>query len=435
MVVTETVSTRRAWYVLIVIIITAFAASINRQILFLIVEPLKMEMSLSDSDIGILTGLAPGLLAGAGAIFLGWLADHAPRHLLLGICIIIWSIATAGLGVAFTFVGFLAGVLALALGETALTPVANSLIPDIFAGRPRVIANLIYFAAGVIAVGMGATSGGALLSWVQVNETVLPAMLQSLAYWRSAFIIVAALGLPVALLVFSIGNIKRRSANDENFHEYRSLLHYAQEHGVAAFGLYAAIAMTTFAGLAVMSWSPTYIIRVFGATPAEVGFALGIAATVGGLSGVAIAALIISRMLTLYGPLAPRHLYKYAMLLTIIPAMLQLLATSAMHAYVLYGAQIMFANLGIALSSTMIQDISPAKYRGRMFGVSILLIAVISSVGPFAVGLISDQFAGEPRGLLWAILIVLVPALILSALFIGLTNRQYQVTAERLAIN
>jgi MFS family permease len=95
----------------------------------------------------------------------------------------------------------------------------------------------------------------------------------------------------------------------------------------------------------------------------------------------------------------------------------------------------MFANLGTALSSTMIQDISPAKYRGRLFGISVLLITVVSSVAPFVVGLISDQFGAEPRGLLWAMLLVVVPALILSALSISFTNKQYKITAANLAIN
>jgi MFS family permease len=429
------ISSRRAWYILAVIIIATFAASINRQILFLIIEPLKLEMSLSDADIGILTGLAPGLLAGTGALLLGWLTDRTPRHLLLGICILIWSVATAGLGIAFTFVGFLFGVLALALGETVVSPVANSLMPDVFAGRRRVLANLIFFAAGGIAVGMGAAASGSLLNWVQLNETLLPSVLQSLTYWRSAFMIVAAAGIPVALLAFTIGHIRRRSAGDKNFNDYTSLQHYAREHGVAAIGLYTAIAFTSFGGLAVMSWTPSYVIRVFEVTPAQAGFALGISATIGGLSGVAIAALLISKMFSRYGSLAPRHLYKYSMLLIIVPAMLQLLASNATHAYILYGVQIMFANLGTALSSTMIQDISPAKYRGRLFGISVLLITVVSSVAPFVVGLISDQFGAEPRGLLWAMLLVVVPALILSALSISLTNKQYKITAANLAIN
>lgn len=431
----DDIQARRAWYILAVLIVTTFAASINRQILFLIVEPLKLEMSLSDADIGILTGLAPGILAGSGALLLGWLTDRMPRHLLLAACIVVWSVATAGLGLAYTFAGFLVGVLALALGETALTPVANSLIPDVFAGRRRVLANLVYFGAGGIAVGMGTAFSGLLLRWVQENVISLPVLLQPLTYWRSAFLLVALAGIPVALLVLGIGHIRRRVASEAPEKAITSLGQYARAHGIAATGLYAAIAFTSFGGLAVMAWTPSYIIRLYGVSPAEVGFALGISSTLGGLLGAGLAALVITRLITRYGVLAPRHLYKYAMLLTIVPALLQLYATSVTQAYLLVAIQILLVNLGMALSSTMIQDISPSTYRGRLFGISVLIVTLVSSVAPFIVGLISDQFGAEPRGLLWAILLVVVPALALSALSIALTNRHYQITAANLAIN
>lgn len=431
----QPVAARRAYFVLLVLIVTTFAAGINRQLLILIIEPLKLEMSLSDSDIGLLAGLAPGVIAGGGAIILGWLTDHMARHVLLGICIIIWCVAAASLGVAFTFLSFLLGVMMLALAQTAVGPVTNSLIPDVFTETRRVRANLIFYGASVIAAGLGAAVSGALLSWVQENAALLPAPLSQLPYWRSALVIVAVIGIPVALLVLMIGPVKRRAGSGEGQNAYDSLARYAKENGVAVFGLYAAIGLSTFAGMSVMAWAPSHIVRVFEATPGEVGFALGISVMVGGFAGVIIAALSITKLLRLYGPLAPRHLFQYAMLLTIFPGLLQLLSTSAMQSYVLYGVQIMFANLGFALSSTMIQDISPAKYRGRMFGISILLIAAISSSGPFVVGLISDQFVTDPKGLLWAMLLVVVPALILSALCVNLTNAKYRITVERLAIN
>lgn len=429
------ITPRRAWYVLGVLIVTTFAASINRQILFLVVEPLKAEMQLSDADIGILTGLAPGILAGGGALLLGWLTDRTARHLLLGVCILLWSVATAGLGLAYTFAGFLVGVLALALGETALTPVANSLMPDLFAGARRVHANLLFFAAGGISVGMGAAASGLLLQAVDTHAAALPVALQGLTYWRSAFVLVALAGLPVAVLVFSIGHVRRRSAGQDEEQACTSLRHYARDHGVAATGLYAAMACTSFAGLAVMSWTPSYIVRLYGISPADAGFALGLSATAGGVLGAALAALLIGRLLPRYGTLAPRHLYKYAMLLTCVPALLQLGATSVNQAYALYAAQILLANLGMALSSTMVQDISPAHYRGRLFGMSVLLVTLVSALAPFVVGVLSDQFPGRPEGLLWAILLVAIPALLLAALAIGLTNRHYQSTAATLAIN
>ena len=166
-------SSGKRWAVLAILAVVTLAAAINRQLLFLVIEPLKGELGFSDRDIGVLTGLAPGLLAGLGVVVLGWLTDRTERHILLAVCIVVWSFATAELGLAYTFSGFLLGIMALALGETAVTPVANSLIPDIFDGQLRIRANLIYHVIGGIAVGLGSLISGLLLGWLQETGFVL----------------------------------------------------------------------------------------------------------------------------------------------------------------------------------------------------------------------------------------------------------------------
>jgi len=425
----------RSWYILAVVIAVTFAASINRQILFLIIEPLKAELALSDADIGILTGLAPGILAGGGALLLGWLTDRYQRHILLGVCILAWSVATAFLGVAYSFVGFLIGVLALALGETALAPVSNSLIPDIFSGARRIQANLLLFTAGGISVGIGAAASGALLSWVQTSEFTLLGFSPDLVYWRTAFELVAMAGIPVAILAFSIGRLERRKNNFNGAADYRSLSHYAQDHWIAASGLSLAIALISSAGLAVMAWTPTYVIRVYAVSPAEAGFALGLTSTIATLAGVCTAALLIRKLLPRFGTLAARYLFQYSILLTMVPTLLHLLATTTLQVYSLFGVQIMLASIGTALSSTMLQDISPAKYRGRLFGIHVLLVTIVSSLAPWIVGFISDQFGPDPKGLLKAIVLFAVPAMFLAVVSVGTTNRQYAVTTGKLAHN
>jgi len=83
----------------------------------------------------------------------------------------------------------------------------------------------------------------------------------------------------------------------------------------------------------------------------------------------------------------------------------------------------------------MLQDISPAKYRGRLFGIQVLLVTIVSSLAPWIVGFISDQFGPDPKGLLKAIVLFAVPAMFLAVVSVGTTNRQYAVTTGKLAHN
>jgi len=418
------------WAVLAILAVVTIAAAINRQLIFLVIEPLKAELGFSDSDIGVLTGLAPGLLAGLGVFVLGWLTDRTERHILLAICIVVWSFATAELGLAYTFSGFLLGIIALALGETAVTPVANSLIPDIFDGQLRIRANLIYHVIGGIAIGLGGLISGLLLGWVQATGFAL-AFLPELSYWRTAFELVALLGIPLAVLVLCIGRINRRgSAEGIAYAGYNSSLQqYFRHHGRVAVSLYISLALTIFAGMAVMSWTPSFIIRLYDVSPADVGFAVGLATVIGSISGAGAAALFVFRAQTKMGALAPRILFQIAILLVAIPLVLQLYASTAQEAYILYGLQIFFANTGLALSAHMVQNISPSSLRGRLFGIYGLVGALLSSLAPLFTGMLSDSLQTYDRGLVMAVVLVSVPALVVAAGVMRATNQTYQAAS------
>lgn len=426
--------TLRAWYILFVLVMVTFAAGLNRQILFLVVEPLKAEMLVSDSQIGILIGIAPGILAGAGALLLGWLTDRTSRHYLLAACVVFWSSATALLSVATNYSVFFTGVMFLALGETALGPICSSITPDIFPGKSRVTANLIFAAAGSASAGLGTAASGALLGWVQNHIADVPTIIQSLSYWRVAFLVIAIAGVPMALLSASIGQVARTSIHSNSTAGLETLKSYFRAHWKTALGLYVAIGLFSFAGNAVMSWTPTYIIRMYQVSAAEVGFSIGLSAALGGMAGIAAAFLVFRKVSEAFGTSAPRQMFIASMVALLIPTLLHLTASTATFVFVLVGVQIFLASFGSALITTMIQDISPAKLRGQLFGVSALVITVISSLSPFAVGLISDQLPNGPKSLLWAITLVVVPSVIAAALSLWKTTSAFKGTNAILAI-
>ena len=127
----------RRWIVLGMIMTAAVSGSINKQMFPLIVGPLKADMGLSDAQIGIITGLAPGLLSGVATLGLGWLADRTARQWLLAVSILGWSAATVVMGTATSFIGLVIGAFALSMGEMALLPIFNSAVPDMFPDRMR----------------------------------------------------------------------------------------------------------------------------------------------------------------------------------------------------------------------------------------------------------------------------------------------------------
>lgn len=424
----------RAWYILLILIFVSFSAGINRQILFLVIEPLKAEMKVSDSQIGILIGIAPAMLAGAGALMLGWLTDRTSRHVLLAVCVLFWSAATALLSAATDYSVFFVGVMFLALGETSLGPICSSITPDLFPGKSRVTANIIFAAAGSASAGIGIAASGALLGWMQSHYTELPVLIQSLSYWRTAFLVVAIAGIPLALLSLGIGPVERKSINTSVETSLETLKSYFLAHWKTALGLYVAIGLFSFAGNAVMSWTPTYIIRVYKLSPADVGFSMGLYAAVGALAGIGAAYVVYRKVGDKHGSSAPRLMFSGAMIALLVPTLLHLAASNASTVFLLVGIQIFLASFGSALITTMIQDISPPNLRGQLFGISALVITLLSSVSPLGVGLISDQLPNNDNALLWAITVVVIPSVLAAAISIWKTTAAFNKTTSTISI-
>jgi MFS family permease len=420
----------RAWYALSVIIVATLLGFVDRQVLVLVAEPLKHEMSLTDSQFGILLGLGPGLFAALGAIALGWLSDHMPRQLVLAACILAWSAATAASGLAANFWQLLLATVAIALGEAALTPVIFSMVPDMFPGRSRTTANLILFASIVIGAGLGFALGGGAMAYVESHRSELPAALRGLAAWRIAFFVVALPGVPVSLAVAAIGSVRRTVATSAE-QRSGSLRTYLRRHGGALGGVCAATSLCTLA-VAATGWLPIYIMRTFKETQAQAGVGLGAAVGGGALAGILISGFVVRLLSRRYGHNAPPAAYVAFMLIALPLVVLQAFAQTSMQSYVLFGLQMAASTGASALVPNMLQDLSPAGLRGRVLASCTLVTSLAAAAAPVLVGSVSDALVG-PRALVWSIVLVGAPSLAAGVLMMHLTGGAFRRASEELA--
>ncbi|MGH8322314.1 MAG: MFS transporter, partial [Steroidobacteraceae bacterium] len=202
-------STGHAWYALAVLVLATLFGFVDRQILVLVVEPLKHDLSLRDVQIGTLQGLGPALFSVLAAMPLAWLSDRFERSVVLWVCVLFWSVATAACGFAYSFATLFAGMIGVAIGEAALVPIVYSLIPDLFPGPSRIRANIIFFAAAWLGAGLGLGLGGFILGSVESVRTALPEGMRALAVWRLTFMAVALPGPLIALAIALIGATPR----------------------------------------------------------------------------------------------------------------------------------------------------------------------------------------------------------------------------------
>lgn len=417
----------RQWLPLTVIVIVTIAASINRQLIGLIIQPVKVEFGLSDTQIGTLFSVI-GVVVAIASPFLGQVVDRMDRYWILASAVFVWSIATAAFGLSYSFAGLGISLAILATAETTLIPVCNSLIAGQFKGSARINANLVYFAAGGLTTGVGAYVGGLLLGWAGAAVQEMPAA-KGWEDWRLALMATAAIGLPLVFVVLALGRDKRKPTA-RSVTDITDLISYLRDHWRTLLAFNIANAGYFIAATAVMTWIPIYLVRKFEISPADLGIRLGVVIGFADVCGIVIGLLTIKKLYQFIGPLAPRYIFQISLCLIAGASIMQLLATTPQQILILLGVQNFLATFGTACFNNMVQDISAPEFRGKIFGINALFVSVVSIPAPLMVGALSDLFIEVPQGLLLATMIVAIPAILLSAVLYGLTNQSFVRTVE-----
>ena len=403
---------------------------VDRYILGLLVEPIKADLGLSDTQMGLLIGPAFAILYAAAGLPLGWLADRMRRTLILGCGVALWSLATAASSLARNFSQLFLARVGVGVGEATLAPCALSMISDSFPPERRGRPIAFYTAAQSLGAGLAALGGAAILGWANSVDRLSLPMLGELKAWQFTFIVVGLPGLVVALLLFMTREPARqeRAANEGGASIGATLMYLWERRGTYLSFVAFPLVMTTVA------YSQTFFAALYMRTwdwPIE-RFALwsGLALVIIGPITVNVAGWLSDRLYKRGrrdGPV--RVMLAGSLLLIVMGALSPLMPTGELAFFVwlfnLVGMSTVSAAAPIALL-----NIAPATMRGQ---VSALFYMVTSLggllIGPPAVGLLTDNVFGT-GGIQYAT--ALVPALfgLPVLLFAGFTRRRYLAESE-----
>ena len=420
------------WLPVCVIVIVTIIASVNKQLVGLIAQPVKVEFGLSDTQLGGIFSIL-GVIVAIISPLLGQITDRVDRHKFLFVSILVWSIATASYGVAAGYVTLLISVAVIASAETSLGPISNSVIADRYRHGDRINANLVYFAAAGLTTGIGSFLGGVLLHQSANNLTYITSFWQGASDWRVAMVVTGLLGIPLALLTLVLGK-DQRQANHKSFTDLSDLKPYWRDHWKTLISFNIANAGFLIAATATMVWVPIYLVRHFGISPADLGIRFGLVIGIADLIGILFGLVAIKKFYHFLGPIAPRYIFQFSMCGVALLYIPLVAAETVWVVMIIFGMQNFLATFGTASFNNMVQDMSSPGIRGKIFGINALIVSLVGIPGPLVVGALSDYFGQEPQSLLWAILIVSVPMLLLSALLYGLTNKIYLQTIKAIKI-
>lgn len=418
-----------AWFTLGAILIILMFGFVDRQVLTLVAAPMSKALHITDAQLGLVQGLAFAVFALLATYPLAWAADRFDRRWTLGFCIALWSVGTAACGLAQNFTQLFLAAVAIAAGEAGIAPIALSVIPDLFEGRERVLANSINYFAGYLGISVALILGGAAISGLDSVRGSLPAIFQSIATWRIAFFLVAT-PAPLFIVLAAFTRLRRapHTAVTTGEADTTSLIPFLRNHAPALFLIFVGLALFSMAFGGFLVWLPVAAARIFGATPVQNGLGMGLATALGMIGGILTGTLLLRRYHPLIGIIASIRIGWVALLLATPVLFLFPFATSAVQVYVLMGLLMFTGTLFGCLVPNILQSLAPPLLRARIFGVYSIVSILIAGVSPTIVGILSDQIGG-PRALLFAMTIAALPPWIIATILLRLSEQPFVDTA------
>ena len=382
----------------------------DRAVLSLLIGPIKSEFNIGDFQASLLMGPAFALFYAIGLIPLGWAADTYSRRKILVVCLIVWSIASVGSGLAFGFASLFLMRMLIGAGEAGLGPCGYGIIGASFprdsVAKPISVQNMGYG----LGAALGIAAGGALLSYGNNGSLDHLPIIGHLAPWRITFILVGLPGiLAIAmapLLYDPPQQSKPKAVKDSLFAYLNSNRKFWPLFFIAATS--ASISMTC-----LPAWIPELLQRRYGYTPIEAGTMFGpLMFFAAGLSPIVYSA--IADALSKRGQIDSTITVGLVPLLLTPPITIIAMSVTDRAVFMpLLALLISVVSISVPMAYTIVQQMTSEHYRSRVAALNILLFSIFGfGIGTSVVGWLSEFIFGEDKLHLAIVATVLGPQIL-----------------------
>jgi MFS family permease len=390
--------TRRvAWYTVFILMLCYTLSYADRQILAFLVGPLKHDLQISDTQVGLLQGFAFALVYSLFGLPMGGLADRFSRRNIIALGVLVWSMTTSLCSVARSFVSLAAARMGVGIGESALSPCAFSMITDSFP-KERLSGALSVYTMGIqLGSGLALVIGGLVAQAVSHRAPVEIPGFGFIPAWRVTFLIVGAPGLLVALLVLTVREPARRalllSANGVAApFGLAQVFAQIRLRWRAVMGIAAMISCQATCNYALLAWGPAFFDRMHHWPKDRTGLVLGLTTLGCGCTGLFAGGWLSDRWQSRGisdAPLRVGLISLIGILLTLVPAML---LRDAGWTVALLVPAVFFIGLPIGCGYAALQLIFPNQARGRVSAIVIFAVALFGLVvGALLPGYLDDH--------------------------------------------
>jgi MFS family permease len=430
---TPTPGSRYAWYVVGVLTLVYMFSFVDRQILGLLVAPIERDFHVSDTQMGLLQGLAFALFYTFMGLPLGRMVDSVNRRSLVGVCVFIWSIFTSGCAAAWNFTTLFLARIGVGVGEAGLGPAAYSLIADYFPKERMGAAISVYYMGLFFGSSLALLVGGIAVDALSRTPLITVPLLGTIASWRITFLIVGLPGLLFAVLAFTIRepirrNLRRLADGTPARASFAEAFGQMRLRWQSVVGISVGMAFQSMCTYSMNAWVPTYFLRVYGWTPGQTGKVLAVTQIVFACTGMYLGGVIADRWQkrgVLDARLKGGLISAAGIVLFLAPATIMPNIQLTL-AFLMPGFFFMAFAMGTMVAA--IQVIFPNQVRGQVGALFLFVLNLIGlTLGPFLPGFFNDHLFHNPKMVGYSLAITVGGAAIIMGLLIGATMRSYRV--------
>jgi predicted MFS family arabinose efflux permease len=391
---------RPARYVVLLFLVSA-VNFMDRQIVAILLEPIKRELGASDTEMGLLTGFAFVAFFALAGLPIARASDRYSRRNIIAAALAFWSLMTMWSGYVATFLQLGTARVGLGISEAAVAPAAQSMLSDLFPRERRTAPLALLAVAGPVGAMLAFTIGG----------------IANAAFgWRMTFVALGAPGLLLTVVILLTMGEPRRGASetdsvDAKQYDLVSTLAYLWSLRSLRW-LVAGASLNFFAASASVVWSASFLIRVHHMNTGEAGAWLGMTLGLGGIAGTVCGGLMTQRL----ARAEPAWMLR-------VPAVTSALALPFAVSFLTLPTWIApLLNLGASFFGTCMLGpmwaVTQMLALVRMRAQAAAFVALVfnlggAGLGPFAVGVLSDWLAAffGPRSIQYSLLAAAVIAL------------------------
>lgn len=422
-----------AWYTVIVLNLAYGLAVLDRIIIGLMVDPIKRDLGLSDTQMGLLQGLAFAIFYTACSFPIGYLVDRWRRVRLLSMGVSVWSAATFACGYANSFAGLFIARVAVGVGEAVVTPASSSIVSDYFRPENRAKAFSVLMLGGTFGTALAYFVGGTAIQVAgELQHTV--ALFQGFSDWQIVFMMVGIPGLFIALLLlFTVREPVRREQikKDGDSATLKETFAYIKKNKGAYFTLMGGAILSIMVINAAIAWYPSVFIRVYEWTPAKTGLWFSIIGLCCGSFSALSGGWVMSYFSKKGYLTAPIWAVLLQSIFWLIFGTYKSIAPTAELSLIAHVGTGVSAVWAVTAVLTGLNQITPNEMRGQVVAIYTVMSGIFGmTLGTASVGILSDYVFTTQDGIAMSLASVYASGSILSILIIVIGWKTFARASE-----